>query len=248
MRCSKCGFGNRDGVRFCEECGQPLEATCVECGARLPAGRKFCGACGAAVVPPPAAAPPAVQPPPGERRQVTVLFADLAGFTRLSRDRDPEQVHALLNRFFATTDAIVQRYGGSVDKHIGDAVMAVFGAPVAHGNDPERAVRAALDIQQAVGRLDDALHVHIGIASGEAVASGTGSDAHQQYTVTGNVVNLAARLQDLAGPGETLISDSAWRAVAPVAQCEPLPQTAIKGFDAPATVWRLVGLRQGEAA
>ena len=102
----------------------------------------------------------------GERRQVTVLFADISGFTTHSEGRDAEETHALLNGFFAAVDGIVTAYGGCIDKHIGDAVMAVFGAPVAHADDPERALRAAFEIHAAVARLDPPLAVHIGIASG----------------------------------------------------------------------------------
>ncbi len=150
--------------------------------------------------------------PAGERRQVTVLFADLAGYTRLTSALGAEEIHALLNRYFEAVDAVVESYGGVVDKHIGDNVMAVFGAPVAHDDDPMRAVRAALTIHERMAALSKEggrlLQAHIGIASGQVVASSTGSDAHREYTVTGDSVNLAARLQDKAQPGETLISDA----------------------------------------
>ncbi len=159
----------------------------------------------------------------GDRRQVTVLFADLSGFTRLSNELDAEEIHALLNRYFETVDGIVEGYGGTVDKHIGDNVMAVFGAPVAHTDDPERAVRTATDIHQAMTGLSDDLGrdltAHIGIASGQVVASGTGSDAHREYTVTGDTVNLASRLDDLAAAGETLISEAVRRAASHMAIC-----------------------------
>ena len=140
-------------------------------------------------------APPPAQPDPadaqgaGEQRQVTVLFADLAGFTETSEELGAEETHALLNRYFEAVDGIVAGYGGHVDKHMGDNVMAVFGAPLAHSDDPERAVRAALDIHSAMAPLSDdfgrPLAAHIGIASGQVVASGTGSDTHREYTVTG---------------------------------------------------------------
>ena len=119
----------------------------------------------------------------GEQRQVTVLFADLAGFTGISEDLGAEATHALLNRYFETVDGLIEGYGGSIDKHMGDNVMAVFGAPVAHSDDPERAARAALDIHRAMAELTGEfarpLQAHIGIASGQVVASGTGSDAHR---------------------------------------------------------------------
>ena len=120
-------------------------------------------------------APPEPTTPQGERRQVTVMFADLSGDTKLSSGLDAEETHALLNQFFAAVDRVVTGYGGTIDKHIGDAVMAVFGAPIAHTDDPERAVRAALDTHKTVAALEPPLQVHIGIASGQVVASGTGA-------------------------------------------------------------------------
>ena len=189
---------------------------------------------------------------PGERRQVTVLFADIAGYTKLSSELGAEETHALLNHYFEAVDGIVQGYGGSVDKHMGDNVMAVFGAPIAHDNDPLRAVRAALDIHERMAALpSDAGHplqAHVGIASGQVVASGTGSDAHREYTVTGDSVNLASRLQDKAEPGETLICDALRRAVADGTDCDSLGDVSIKGLDAPVRVWRVKSLRGADEA
>ncbi len=189
--------------------------------------------------------------PAGERRQVTVLFADLSGFTELSSALGAEDTHALLNSYFEAVDGVVADYGGSVDKHIGDSVMALFGAPVAHSNDPERAVRASFDIHAAMGslgaKLGRDLKAHIGIASGQVVASGTGSAAHREYTVTGDTVNLASRLQDRAGPGETLISDRVLRAVAPLVDARDLGEIQVKGFAAPVPVSRVDGLRAAPA-
>ena len=186
-------------------------------------------------------------PSEGERRQVTVLFADLSGFTQLSKELGAEETHVLLNRYFDAVDGIVEGYGGNIDKHMGDNVMAVFGAPVAHGNDPERAVRAACDIHQAMQALSqDAgreLKVHIGIASGQVVASGTGSDAHREYTVTGDSVNLASRLQERAEPGQTLIAEAVRRTVADYVDCDSLGEVVVKGLDEPVQVWRVEALR-----
>ena len=176
-----------------------------------------------------------------------MLFADLAGFTKISDELGAEATHALLNRYFETVDAIVEGYGGSIDKHMGDNVMAVFGAPVAHSDDPERALRAALDIHRAMAELAEEfgrdLRAHIGIASGQVVASGTGSDAHREYTVTGNSVNLASRLQDKAEAGEALISQAVHRAVTDVVESAPMGALEVKGFAEPVPVWRLEGLR-----
>ena len=186
--------------------------------------------------------------PEGERRQVTVLFADLSGYTRLSREIDAEELHVLAGRFFDVVDAVVEGYGGTVRKHIGDCIMAVFGAPVAHSNDPERAARAALDIQRRVPALADArgrpLGVHIGVASGQVVASGTGSARHREYTVTGESVNLASRLTDAAQAGEVLISDAVHRALAERLACAEAGALAVKGFAEPVRAWRLLGLRE----
>jgi class 3 adenylate cyclase/tetratricopeptide (TPR) repeat protein len=177
----------------------------------------------------------------GERRQVTVLFADLSGFTQLSNELGAEATHGLLNRYFETVDSVVEAYGGTIDKHIGDNVMAVFGAPVAHTNDPERAVRAALEIHAAMPRLAEevgrSLSAHIGIASGQVVASGTGSEAHREYTVTGDTVNLASRLDDRAGPGETLISKAVYDSISAFTACSAKGETSIKGLGRPIQIW-----------
>ena len=184
-------------------------------------------------------APPEPTTPQGERRQVTVMFADLSGYTKLSSGLDAEETHALLNQFFAAVDRVVTGYGGTIDKHIGDAVMAVFGAPIAHTDDPERAVRAALDTHKTVAALEPPLQVHIGIASGQVVASGTGSDDHREYTMTGDSVNLASRLTSLAATNETLVSDAVQSALADRFVGESLGAKVIEGLSQPVTVWRL---------
>jgi class 3 adenylate cyclase/tetratricopeptide (TPR) repeat protein len=190
--------------------------------------------------------------PQGERRQVTVLFVDLAGYTALSQELDAEEVHAVLERFFALADHLVVEHGGRVDKHVGDCVMAVFGAPVAHGNDAERAVRAALTIRDAMPALSAEagrpVRVHIGIAGGQVVASGTGSATHREYTVTGDTVNLAARLTDAARPGEALVSKAVWQALADRLDCEETGALTVKGFTGPVRAWRLNGLRAPSAS
>ncbi len=163
--------------------------------------------------PPPAAPDGADASETASRCQVTVLFADISGFTELSRIHDAEEVHARLKAFFKVADEIVTDHGAAVDKHIGDAVMSVFGAPVAHTDDPERALRAARAIHDEVARLEPPLDIYIGVASSQVLASTTGSAAHVEYTVTGYSVNLAARLTDLATPGETLVSPAVHRAL-----------------------------------
>ena len=261
MKCLQCQHENRPQAKFCEECAAPLFRLCANCSSELSATAKFCPECAhpvaVRVVEPSHAISPDIYSPKartekiltprpnleGEHRQVTVLFADLSGFTQLSTELGAEATHDLLNHYFGRVDRIVQDYGGSVDKHIGDNVMAVFGAPIAHTDDPQRAVRTALDIHGVMGSISETvgrqLQAHIGIATGQVVASGTGSDAHREYTVTGAAVNLASRLQDIAGPGEIYISDAVQRAIGAIAATEAKGDIKIKGFDQPVQVWRV---------
>jgi len=181
----------------------------------------------------------------GERRQIAVFFADLSGFTALSQVLDAEELHATLQHYFEVADRIIVRHGGHIDKHIGDSVMAVFGAPISHGDDVERAMKAALAIRDAASTIkiasETALSVHIGVASGQVVASSTGSENHYEYTVTGKTVNLAARLSSVAAAGDVLISDAARFALADRVVCEALGALSVKGFDTPVVAWRLLG-------
>ena len=184
--------------------------------------------------------------PLGDRRPVTILFCDLSGFTALSGTLDPEELHNFVGRCTALVDRIVEGYGGTVDKHIGDAVMALFGAPIAHGDDPLRAVRAALEIHAAIAGLSRdigrPLEAHLGIASGEVVAAGLPRGGQQDYTVLGEAVNLAARLVALAQPGETLISDTVYSALSGQAECDAREAVAVKGLQHPVRLWNLRGL------
>ena len=173
---------------------------------------------------------------------MAILFADLTGYTRLSSTLDAEEVHRLLSRYFELVDGVIGQLGGTIDKHIGDAVMAVFGAPVAHGNDTERALRAAGQIHDAMATLTREfgrpLAAHIGIASGEVVAADTGSAAHRNYTMTGDAVNLAARLVEMARAGETAISDDVYRALAHLIDADPQGSVPIRGLEHELPVWK----------
>jgi class 3 adenylate cyclase/tetratricopeptide (TPR) repeat protein/ribosomal protein L40E len=225
---------------------------CMQCNAAVPADARFCPQCGSRIgglapASAPAARPEAAASPPAERRQVAILFADLTGYTRLSSTLDAEEVHRLLSRYFELVDGVIGHFGGTIDKHIGDAVMAVFGAPVAHGNDAERALRAAVQIHAAMTSLTREfgrpLAAHIGIASGEVVAADTGSAAHRNYTMTGDAVNLAARLVELAHAGETAISDDIYRTHAHLIDADAQGTVPIRGLGREVPVWKLRALR-----
>lgn len=196
--------------------------------------------------------PPESPPPAKEQRHVAILFADLTDFTGLSQRLGAERLHDLASRYAATSGEVVVRFGGTVDKHIGDAVMALFGAPVAHGDDALRAVRCALGIHAAVNTLgrefDLPLSAHIGIAIGDVIAGAVGGDGQKGYTVLGDAVNRAARLAGLAGPGETIVDSDIRRAVEPAAVFNDLGRRPIKGYATDITIFRLDGLASDSGA
>ncbi len=220
LTCAACGSENPAGHRFCGSCGAALAATCASCGTPAAPGQRFCGSCGTPLA---AAATPEptplalLRPAPNvtERRVCSVLFADLVGFTPLSESRDPEEVRELLSRYFDTARTVITRYGGVVEKFIGDAVMAVWGTPVASEGDAERAVRAALDLVAALSALGAEvgapdLRLRAGVVTGEVAAV---LDAVGQGMVAGDAVNTAARVQAAAAPG-TVWTDSATQRLA----------------------------------
>jgi class 3 adenylate cyclase len=191
--CSACGAENRPGSRFCSHCGTALAVQCASCGAANEPGDRFCAQCGVPLNGAPAPETPA---PVAERRLVSVLFADLVGFTSLSEHRDPEAVRELLSEYFERCRIRIERHGGTVEKFIGDAVMAVWGTPVAREDDAERAVRAALSLTQAVTALgEDAgypdLRLRAGVLTGPAAVE-VGADG--EGMVLGDTVNTASRL------------------------------------------------------
>lgn len=252
MQCAHCEHDNPASAKFCQECGEALVRKCSACGAVLALAAKFCHECGAVAHPDRAAPRPPSAPVPeaGERRQATVLFADISGYTAMCASSDAEQIQAMLERFFGAMDLLVASYGGKVIDRIGDAVMAVFGAPVAHGNDAERAVRCALDMHKAAAGLPGcggkALRLHIGLSCGEVVAARIGAGASSKYSITGDTVNLAARLDALASDGETLICGDLRTAVAAAVEVQEVGERLIKGFASAIPVWRILGLREAQ--
>jgi class 3 adenylate cyclase/tetratricopeptide (TPR) repeat protein len=236
-------------------CGAPLALACAACGAANEPGERFCGDCGKPLslsVAPDAGAPakPPAIPPPSERRLVSVLFADLVGFTSVSDGRDPEDVRDLLTRYFETSRQIVERYGGTVDKFIGDAVVAVWGAPTAHEDDAERAVRAGFDLTDAVAALGTEMQAPP-LALRAAVGSGHAAvvvGAAGQGMVAGDLVNTASRLQAVALPGGLLVDEGTYRAASRAILFEALGDQAVKGKALPVPAWRalrVVAARRG---
>ncbi|HJR01892.1 MAG TPA: adenylate/guanylate cyclase domain-containing protein [Methylomirabilota bacterium] len=226
--------------------------TCSGCGFEAPADFAFCPKCGARLAaapapPPPPPAPPTV--PEGDRRPVTVLFADLAGFTALSEGLDPEDVRAIQSDLFREMSASIDRYEGFVEKFVGDAVMAVFGAPRAHEDDPERGLRAALLMRERMDvlnqrwerRVGRPLALHIGVNTGPVVAGRIGASADAAYAVTGDTVNTASRLQSAAPAGEIFISATTYQLTQHAFAFAPSEEIRVKGKSEPVAVHRLLG-------
>ena len=260
MICSDCGVENRPGRKFCTECGTSLSAVCPTCSAPYDPGEKFCGDCGSPLASAggaPAAAqrpsPPAASgggasssaSPTAERRLVSVLFADLVGFTPFAEEHDSEDVRETLTRYFDLASDVITRYGGTVEKFIGDAVMAVWGTPVAREDDAERSVRAALELVDAVRVLGPGISARAGVLTGEAAVT---LGATNQGMVAGDIVNTAARLQSVAAPGTVLVGEATQRAASGAIAFEPAGEQTLKGKTSPVPAFRamrIVGERGG---
>ena len=243
MTCQACGTPNEDGRKFCKACGQPLALVCASCGAVNTPDARFCGECGSVLAETPAATPSAAAPSAGapstERRLVSVLFVDLVGFTTLSESRDAEDMRALMDAYFETASTAIERHGGVVEKFIGDAVMAVWGTPVTLEDDAERAVRAALELVDAVAALGDSMGVPLqaraGVLTGEAATS---PGAGNQGMVTGDMVNTASRLQSAAAPGQVFVGAPTFRASSRAIAFEEVGELDLKGKEAAVHAWR----------
>jgi len=253
VRCPACSTDNDTTRKFCRECGGPLALRCPACGTGNAPSDKFCGECGAALTPAGPAAPapppePAARPvPASERRLVSVLFADLVGFTTVSERRDAEDVQELLTRYFEEATRLVDRYGGVVEKFIGDAVMAVWGTPTAQEDDAERAVRAALDLVEAVVAMGSEvgapdLEARAGVLTGEAAVT---LGVQGQGMVAGDLVNTAARTQAAAEPGTVLVGEATRRASEAAVVYADAGDHRLKGKADPVRLWRAVRVVAG---
>src|SRR5581483_6936649 len=210
VRC-RCGSSNEPTQHFCGACGAALSARCPACGAASPPAYRFCGNCGGALGATATGTP--AERLTEERRWVTVLFADLSGFTSLSERMDPEDVRALVDRSMALMAEVVAHYGGTVEGVVGDQLVALFGAPVTHEDDPERAVRTALDLQRCAVEHADAfggLPLRIGVNTGEVMFAPVGPEGARHQTVMGDVANTANRLQTAAPVGGILVGQETY--------------------------------------
>jgi class 3 adenylate cyclase/tetratricopeptide (TPR) repeat protein len=251
VNCSNCGAENKPGRKFCVRCATPLAAACPTCGAPYDPGDAFCGEC-ATPLANSTAAVGVTTPMRGEgaavaeRRLVSILFADLVGFTPFAEERDAEDVRDTLTRYFEIATDVIGRYGGTVEKFIGDAVMAVWGAPTAREDDAERSVRAALDLVDAVRALGPGIQARAGVLTGEAAVT---LGATNQGMVAGDLVNTAARLQSVAQPGAVLVGESTMRAASAAVAFEEAGDQTLKGKATPVAAYRalrVVAQRRGE--
>jgi class 3 adenylate cyclase/tetratricopeptide (TPR) repeat protein len=263
--CPKCETENRSEARFCDGCGNALTLSCAGCGAELRPQARFCDGCGAPV------AKAAAEPQPvrdytprhlvdkvlanrsaleGERKQVTVLFADVKGSLELSRSVDPEVWHSILDRFFSVLAESVHRFEGTVNQYTGDGIMALFGAPIAHEDHAQRACYAALQMREDLApvvrdvKREHALgfSTRVGIHSGEVVVGKIGDDLRMDYTAQGATVGLAARMEQLASPDTIYLSSATARFVEGYFALEDLGEFPVKGLDAPERVHQLTGV------
>jgi class 3 adenylate cyclase/tetratricopeptide (TPR) repeat protein len=259
--CPQCRHANPPTAKFCNHCGARQEACCARCGHANAPGSRFCGECGAALAGS-GAAPTAYTPEhlaariltsrsalEGERKQVTVLLADLKGSMELLADRDPEEARRLLDPVLERMMAAVHHYEGTVNQVMGDGIMALFGAPLAHEDHALRACYAALRMQDSVGRYGDEVQrtqgvpvqIRVGLNSGEVVVRSIGSDLHMDYTAVGQTTHLAARMEQMAKPGSILVTSATHRLVEGHVHVRSLGPVPVRGLSEPLEVFELQG-------
>jgi class 3 adenylate cyclase/tetratricopeptide (TPR) repeat protein len=267
MQCPQCQAENPESARFCEDCGARLEFRCPHCGEAATPGKKFCAACGGSLVsasPTPRPAPTPQEYTPqhlaeriissrgaleGERKQVTVLFADLKGSMELLADRDPEEARAILDPVLQRMMEAVHRYEGTVNQVLGDGIMALFGAPIAHEDHAVRACYAALRMQESVKEYAQEvrrthglqLHIRVGLNSGEVVVRAIGSDLRMDYTAVGQTTHLAARMEQIAMPGTVLLAPDTLQLAEGYVHVQVLGPMSVKGLSDPIEVYELIG-------
>ena len=253
MPCPRCRHETPTDAEFCPECGTRLAAVCAQCGAANAGTAKFCKKCGQRLAAAPAPAPQSYTPPhlaerilesraalEGERKQVTVLFADLKGSMELLADRDPEEARKLLDPVLERMMEAVHHYEGTVNQVMGDGIMALFGAPLAHEDHAVRACYAALRMQEAIRRYTEELRrthgvevqIRVGLNSGEVVVRAIGSDLRMDYTAVGQTTHLAARMEQLATPGTIRLTAETLRLAEGYVEVKPIGPMPVKGLRA----------------
>ena len=266
LKCPRCDFENSISAKSCRECGADLTTVCVDCGHKVRRAAKFCDECGARLVLSQAdndddvrselrssitqlsnRIRPNVIKMKGERKNVTVMFTDISGFTQMSEKLDPEEVINIINSCFKKLTEIIYRYEGTVDKYMGDCIIALFGAPLAHEDDPERAVKTAIEIIEALDELNRSLpfpiQMHVGLNTGLVIAGSIGSDLRKQYTVIGDTVNTASRIQSAAQPGQILVGESVYRLTKDVFDFSEVGEITVKGKKKPIRVYIPLSIR-----
>jgi class 3 adenylate cyclase/tetratricopeptide (TPR) repeat protein len=267
MKCPKCQFENREGAKFCKECGNKLELICPQCGAAYTPGTKFCDECGQSLTeaketPPVDYSQPRSYTPKfladkilttrssieGERKLVTVLFADVANYTSMSEKLDPEEVHEIMDGCFQILMDVIHGYEGTINQFTGDGVMALFGAPLAHEDHARRACHAALSIQSAVRAYGEKIEkkhgsgfkLRIGLNSGPVIVGSIGDDLRMDYTAVGDTTNLAARMESLAKPGSIAGTAHTYKLARDFFRFDSLGKVEVKGKEEPVEAYVLL--------
>ena len=247
--CPHCSSENPDGMRFCGQCGGSMSIVCGQCEFENPAGFRFCGQCGATLESKPPDPPlEAISGPDAERRQMTVVFADLVGSTQLSDTLDPEDFREILKHYQSLCAEVVRRYDGHVAQHLGDGILIYFGYPKAHEDDARRAALASLDILQGIERWNRELEkerdlvvgVRLGLHTGPVVAGEIGEGPSQEQLALGQTPNLAARLQGIASPGSAVMSAQTQELVRELIEVEPLGRFELRGLKEDVEVFRIL--------
>jgi len=267
MKCPKCQFENPENSVFCGECGAPLEMNCPNCGSTPPPAFKFCNKCGHDLQKPGETPPVDYEEPKsytpkflvdkilttrssieGERKLVTVFFADVANYTTLSEKLDPEEVHQIMDGAFKTLMDEIHKYEGTINQFTGDGVMALFGAPVAHEDHAQRACYAALSVQNAISTYGEQVKrdcgvefvMRVGLNSGQVIVGSIGDDLRMDYTAIGDTTNLAARMENLAKPGTVLLSKTTYKLARDYFEVNQLGKLQVKGKEEPEEAYELI--------
>ena len=257
MQCPKCQFENPESLKFCGNCGAKMEIICPKCNAPNPAQFKFCGECGydftktSAITPQPIETPCKPTITDQERKHVTVMFSDLSGYTAMTEKLDPEEVKEIMDRIFGKISQVVVKYEGFIEKFVGDAVMAIFGVPKTHEDDPVRAIRAAREIHNLVKEISPTLakkigrplYMHTGINTGLVVAKEIDFEKGT-HGVLGDTINVASRISGLAKADEIIVGLETYHQAEGYFNFEKLDPTKVKGKEEPIQIYKVLSPKE----